>query len=223
MQKRQHSYLRDWVYGSIDGAVTTFAVIAGSLGADLNLMVVVILGIANLLGDGFSMAAANFLGTKTEHDEYHFYKTFEQRQIDEAPAGEREEIRQIFINKGFDGEDLERIVERVVSDKKLWIKTMLQEEYGLAASVRSPWVAALSTFSAFLLCGLIPLVPFLFHVRSAFELSIASTGLVFFLIGSVKSLWSLQSWWKSGFLTLLIGGVAAILAFTVGRLFRSFG
>ena len=64
------SYLRDWVYGGIDGTVTTFAVVAGVTGAALSTKALLILGVANLLADGFSMAAANFSGTRAEIEEY---------------------------------------------------------------------------------------------------------------------------------------------------------
>ena len=67
-QARRPNYLRDWIYGGIDGTVTTFAVVSGVAGAQLSSQVVIILGLANLLADGFSMAASNYSGTKTEID-----------------------------------------------------------------------------------------------------------------------------------------------------------
>src|SRR5260370_15215954 len=63
-----HNYLRDWIYGGIDGSVTTFAVVTGVIGAQLSPIVILIMGSANLLADGFSIAADNFPGTKTQHD-----------------------------------------------------------------------------------------------------------------------------------------------------------
>lgn len=213
-----HNYLRDWIYGGIDGAVTTFAVVSGVAGARLAPWIILALGFANLFADGFSMAASNFLGTKAEQEDLHRLEVIENRHIDLAPEGEREEVRQIFQSKGFDGADLERIVELVTSDRKRWVRTMLTEEYGLPHEIRSTWIAAISTFSAFLLCGLVPLLPFLFKVSHAFEISIVMTGIVFVLIGSAKSKWSTASWWRSGLTTLLVGAIAAALAYFAGVL-----
>ena len=111
------SYLRDWVYGGIDGTVTTFAVVAGVVGADLSTRALLILGAANLLADGFSMAAANFSGTKAEIEEYEQVRRMEERHVRVAPEGEREEIRQIFQAKGFKGEALDTVVD-VITEKK---------------------------------------------------------------------------------------------------------
>jgi vacuolar iron transporter family protein len=217
----RQNYLRDWIYGGIDGSVTTFAVVTGVVGASLSPMIIVILGFANLLADGFSMAASNFLGTKSEHDDMQRLAAIEHRHIEVAPEGEREEVRQIFAAKGFKGADLERVVELITSDPDCWVRTMLTEEYGLPREARSPWFAALSTFSAFAVCGLVPLVPFLFGSTNAFALSIALTAAVFFVIGSIKSRWSTMSWWRSGVSTLLVGGIASALAYAAGVLLRN--
>lgn len=216
----RYNYLRDWIYGGIDGTVTTFSIISGIVGAHLSPLIVLILGLANLLGDGFSMAASNFLGTKVEEEQYKYYKDFEKRQTVFAPEGEKEEIRQIFIKKGFSGKLLDDIVNHIISHEELWIETMLQEEYGLAKGVRSPLIAALYTFVAFFTCGSVPLLPFLFKLPHAFLIASISTGGLFFLIGSIKSLWSIYSWWRSGAQILFIGVVAAVLAYLVGFLFH---
>lgn len=217
----KHNYLRDWIYGGIDGSVTTFAVVTGVVGASLSPVVIVILGMANLLADGFSMAASNFLGTKAEHDDMRRLAAIEHRHIEVAPEGEREEVRQIFASKGFEGSDLERVVELITSDRDRWVRTMLTEEYGLPLEARSPWMAALSTFSAFALCGLVPLVPFLVGMKGAFAVSVALTGAIFFVIGSIKSRWSTARWWRSGLSTLFVGGIAATLAYLVGIFLRN--
>ena len=215
-----HNYLRDWIYGGIDGAVTTFAIVSGVVGAQLSPWIILVMGFANLFADGFSMAASNYLGTKAEHDDLKRLEAIENRHIELAPEGEREEVRQIYLNKGFMGEDLERVVDLITSDRNRWVETMLREEYGLPQEVRSAWSAALATFSAFLACGLVPLLPYLFRLNNAFEVSVIMTGVVFFAIGSLKSRWSTSSWWWSGVTTLLVGGIAATLAYLVGMSLR---
>ncbi|HXG92494.1 MAG TPA: VIT1/CCC1 transporter family protein [Blastocatellia bacterium] len=219
----RHSYLRDWVYGGIDGSVTTFAVVAGVVGAQLSTGVILIIGAANIIADGFSMAASNFLGTRTEHEEIKNIEAIERRHIKDFPEGEREEVRQIFRDKGFEGETLQRIVDSITSNREIWVRTMLTEEYGLPREVRSPWLAAASTFSAFMLCGLVPLLPFIFGAANAFLLSIVLTGLVFFVIGSIKSIWSTVAWWRSGLETLIVGSMAAALAYAAGIVLKGFG
>ena len=216
----RHSYLRDWIYGGIDGAVTTFAIVTGVVGAQLRPSVILVLGVANLFADGFSMAASNYLGTRAEREDFEHLEAVERRHVEAVPEGEREEVRQIFRGKGFDGRELEHVVALITSDDSRWVRTMLTEEYGLPASIRSPLRAALATFSAFCLCGLAPLVPYLFGAPEAFRLSTLLTGVVFFAIGSTKSRWSTASWWSSGLSTLLVGALAASLAYVVGTLLK---
>lgn len=215
------NYLRDWIYGGIDGAVTTFAVMAGVAGAALSPAIVLILGVANLIADGFSMAAANYSGTKTEYDDMLRLAEVEKKHIALVPEGEREEIRQILANKGLTGSALEEAVAAITSNEKVWIDTMLTEEYGLSPSVPNPLVAALYTFWAFVTCGIVPLIPFVLGVSNAFRWSVLATGVVFFAIGSIKSRWSLAPWWRSGLETLIIGMSAAGLAYAVGYLLRN--
>ena len=215
------SYLRDWVYGGIDGAVTTFAIVAGVVGADLSVRVVLILGIANLLADGFSMAAGNYSATKAEHDNHERLRSMEERHIRLVPEGEREEIRQLFQAKGFRGADLERAVDVITSSTTRWVDMMMAEEHGVSPVTRSPMMAGLATFAAFLLCGLVPLLPFVAGLAVDVTLSVAMTAMAFFVIGSLKSRWSTASWWWSGTETLFIGLAAAGVAYAVGVLLKS--
>ena len=211
----RRNYLRDWIYGGIDGTITTFAIIAGVVGAGLPGAVVLVLGLANLAADGFAMGAANYSGTKAELDEYRRLLAVEHKHIALVPSGEREEIRQIFAGKGFAGAELERIVAVMTSDEDRWAKTMAVEEYGLSPVVRSPIRAALNTSAAFVLCGLVPLASYLVAPHGI-AACVAATGLVFFAIGALKSRWSLAGWARSGAETLLIGMSAAALAFCIG-------
>jgi len=213
-QGPRSNYLRDWIYGGIDGAVTTFAIVAGVVGADLSAAVVLLLGFANLLADGFAMAASNYTATKAERDDYDRIIGIERKHIALVPEGEREEVRQIFAAKGFAGNDLERIVGVITADRALWAKTMAVEEYGLSPTPRSPVFAALSTFAAFILCGLVPLVTYL--SPGGLAACVVATGATFFGVGAIKSRWSRARWWKSGLETFVIGLSAAVVAFAVG-------
>ncbi len=219
----KRNYLRDWIYGGIDGAVTTFAIISGVKGAHLATNIILILGFANVIADGFSMAAANYLGTRSEKEEYDYYERYERQQIKRVPQGEAEEVRQIYKKKGFSGVALEKTVELITADEDHWVDTMMQEEYGLSRSLRSPWQSAWATFISFMLCGLCPLLPFLFGLRDAFFWSTVSVGVVFLLVGALKSLISIEPMYKSALLTLVVGSVAAALAYGVGALLRGIG
>jgi VIT1/CCC1 family predicted Fe2+/Mn2+ transporter len=214
------SYLRDWVYGGIDGTVTTFAVVSGVVGAHLAPNVILILGGASLIADGFAMAAGNYLATRAEHEEFHYAEAVERRHIATFPEGEREEVREILRGLGVRDELLEGVVTSITSDGDRWVRLMLRDEYGLPAAVRSARAAAAATFSAFLFCGLVPLVPFVVGVKNAFWVAAAATSLTFLFIGALKSRWSVRPWWHSGLVTLTVGGGAAGVAYAIGAWLR---
>lgn len=221
-----HSYLRDVVFGAVDGIVTTFAVVAGVAGAELSSGIVIILGMANLVGDGFSMAVSNFLATRSERQQRERARERERQHIAMIPDGEREEIRQIFAKKGFAGRDLERIVQTITSDVHLWEETMLREELGLGSVEASPLRAALATFAAFVVFGFIPLFTFVTHILThqttdhAFLISTILTAIAFFVVGAIKGQFVSEKWYWSGLETLGLGGGASILAYLAGRWLR---
>lgn len=221
--KPAYGYLGDAVLGAIDGCVTTFAIVAGAVGADLSGGVVVILGFANLIADGFSMAASNYLGTKSERERIDNIRLAEDRQIEAGPEGEREEIRQIFVRKGFTGEVLEKIVATITANRPLWVETMVREEFGMEITGRQPLKAAFATFAAFVCAGLLPLLSFVIpylesHAR--FRISILLAGVTFALIGVAKGMLLQRPVLRAGLETLLVGGGAAVLAYAVGAWLR---
>jgi VIT1/CCC1 family predicted Fe2+/Mn2+ transporter len=212
--------LRDIVYGGIDGSVTTFAIVAGVAGAGLSSFVIVALGLANVLADGFSMAVGNYSGTKAELDNIKRIRAIEKRHIALYPDGERDEVREILAQKGLSGQVLEDATEAITADRENWINLMIEGEYGLGSVDPHPVKAAMATFLAFLVAGMVPLLPFLLALDSAFTLSVCMTMGVFFAIGALKSRWSLTPWWRSGLETFAIGGAAAMIAYFVGSLFH---
>ncbi|HKL65464.1 MAG TPA: VIT1/CCC1 transporter family protein [Roseovarius sp.] len=213
--------LRDAVYGAIDGAVTTFAIVAGVAGAGLSPFVIVALGIANVLADGFSMAAANYSGTKAEFDNRRRLRRVEERHIRRYPEGERLEVREILAQKGLSGAVLNEATDAITRDRENWIALMMEGEYGLGGIDPHPAAAAVTTFFAFLVAGCLPLLPFIIGLDNAFAVSAAMTMVTFFGIGAIKSHWSLSPWWRSAFETLAIGGTAATIAYFVGTLFHA--
>lgn len=225
-EARRPSYLRDFVYGAIDGTVTTFAVVAGAAGADLRPAIVIILGTANLVADGFSMAIGNYFATRTEMQQRDRARRQEEDHVRQIPEGEREEIRQIFAAKGFGGDDLDRAVEVITSDPRLWVDTMMVEELRLPPEMRDPVRSGLTTFAAFVTAGFLPLMAFVYesiaHATPGdpFVLSSILTGVAFFLIGIGKSPFVGVPWWRGGLETLEVGGIAAVLAYVIGMLLK---
>lgn len=216
-------YLPDAVLGAIDGGVTTFAVVAGAVGGGLPGVAVIVLGAANLLADGFSMAASNYLAAKSEREDVERIRRQEERHIDQVPEGEREEVRQIFAGKGFSGEVLDQVVAVITANRRVWIETMLTEEHGLQLIGRNPLRAGLATFVAFALVGLLPLLPFLvapWEVAQGFSISIAITVAAFLGVGLLKGRVLRRSLLGSGIETLLIGSCAAVLAYVAGYAMR---
>jgi len=151
--------VEDFVYGATDGAVTTFAVVAGVFGASLAPSIILILGFANLLADGFSMSIGNYLGSKTQSEYIQNQRKREEWEIDNLVEQEKDEIRDIYKEKGFKDDLLDEIVRVITSRRKVWIDTMMKEELGLIEDRRKPRDTAITTFIAFNAIGLIPLVP----------------------------------------------------------------
>jgi vacuolar iron transporter family protein len=218
--------IRDFVYGATDGAVTTFAVVAGVVGAGLFPSIILILGFANLIADGFSMAIGNYLGSKSQKEYMEKVRRREEWEIDNLVEQEKQEIRDIYTKKGFKAELLDEIVNVITSRRKVWVDTMMREELGLIEDKKQPLDAAITTFAAFNLVGLIPLIPFVFlHVSGflistehAFLYSVIFTAISFFIIGIVRGKIVNKSLFRTGLSTLAVGGIAATVAYIVGYL-----
>ena len=168
------SDLRDWTYGATNGAVTTFVIVAGVVGADLPTMVAPVLGLAILFANGFATAARRYTNTKLAH---------------------RSRAKAVLA------EDI------------------TAKDYDLSRYMRSPTQAALNTFAAFILCGLVPLIAFLL-APTKLSVCVVATACAFFAIGAAKSRYSLTAWWRSGLDTVFLGMGAAALAYAAGHTLR---
>lgn len=217
------NYLKDFIYGSIDGIITTFAIVSGVYGAQLSSGVIIILGLANLIADGFSMGISNYLGTKSENELIDNAKSEELEHIKHYPEGEKEEIRQIFAKKGFSGVELEKAVDTITSDVNRWVDTMVQDELGFSLSKKSAVKSGLTTFIAFILIGFVPLAAFILNwlipglIEKPFIVSSVLTFIAFFMVGAFKTKFVGKKWYINGLETLIIGGVAATIAFYIGH------
>jgi VIT1/CCC1 family predicted Fe2+/Mn2+ transporter len=218
---RSQDYLPEFVYGGMDGIVTTFAVVAGAAGAGLDSSVVIILGFANLIADGFSMSVGSYLANHSEKHTYEKYRRLEYLEVDHNPEEGREEVRQIFIKKGLKGRSLERVVKAITSDRDVWVDTMMKDELGLTPGSRSPLSKAVVTFFSFIAVGLVPMVVFLVDYlvgvgSNLFLLSSVMTVAAFIGVGFLKSYVGEQPLWKGVLETLSLGVGAALLAYWVG-------
>lgn len=222
--RRNHDYLSDAILGGIDGCVTTFAVVAGATGGSLSSLVVVVLGFANLIADGFSMAVGNYHATRSQRERVEQTRRSEERHIERVPEGEREEIRQIFAQKGFGGDTLEQVVDTITANRRLWVDTMITEEHGLQLEGPDPVRAGAVTFTAFFLVGLVPLLPYVVPgvpADTSFASSAVLTAAAFFAIGWAKGVRLEQPRLKAAWETLWTGGAAALLAYGAGWLLRA--
>lgn len=222
-------YIGNLVYGGLDGIVTTFAVVSGVAGASLGLGVVLILGLANMLGDGLSMAIGAYLSSKSEREYYEREREREAWEIEHVPEGERAELIEIYKADGYTDEDTRQIVDVQTKDKKRWLDAMMVQELGLLPDDRRPALSALATFAAFVIAGTVPLTVYLVGLVVpidpvvAFRSSVLLSGLALFSLGAAKVLVTERNWLRSGLEMLFVGGLAAGAAYLVGFLLRGLG
>ncbi|HSJ68169.1 MAG TPA: VIT1/CCC1 transporter family protein [Anditalea sp.] len=221
----QH-YLREFVYGGIDGAVTTFAVVAGAVGANLDPAIIIILGFANLLADGFSMSVGAYLSAKSDQENFDKHKAVEYWEVDNLPEKERQEIEEIYASKGFEGELLQKVVDVITADRDRWVDEMMKDELQMMEETKSPFKIGLATLISFIMVGFIPLMIYVYDYfrETAFDVFLWTsifTGLAFAAVGWMKSYVNQTNVYKSVGETLALGLLAALVAYFVGDFLES--
>jgi VIT1/CCC1 family predicted Fe2+/Mn2+ transporter len=225
-QNRLHKlepYLGEFVYGGMDGCVTTFAVVAGSVGANLNSSVIIILGFANLLADGFAMSVGAYLSAKTQKDNFEKYRAHASKNMESAHEVEKQEIRRIYSQKGFEGTLLNQVVEVITRDKDRWIDVKMKEGLQISRPAKSPlWIGGI-TFISFIFIGLIPLVVFILDYLEPIEMNLfvtssTLTAIGFLIIGWLKAHVNQTHRLKGISETVGLGAIAAVVAYYVGYL-----
>ncbi|MEK7099440.1 MAG: VIT1/CCC1 transporter family protein [Patescibacteria group bacterium] len=217
---RTGRHIKDVVYAANDGIVTTFAVVAATVGGSLSPLTILIVGIANLFADGFSMASGDYLGSKSEADFYAKEEAEEYREIRERPDDERQEIRDILEQKGYAGADLDEMTRLVCANDTMWVDLMMHDELGMQKpGGDSSLQSAMRTFCSFVIAGSIPLLPYIFMGTGAlFGIAVTGTAGALFIIGALRSFFSQSSWIFCGCEMLVIGGSAAALSYGIGAL-----
>lgn len=224
-----HQYIGDMVYGGLDGIVTTFAVVSGVAGAELGAGIILILGLANLLADGFSMASGAYLSSKSEREYYQHERNRESWEVEHFPEGEKAELVHVYESSGYSRADAEKLVEIQSQDKERMVDAMMVHELGLLPDERRPILSALATFVSFLIAGSVPLLVYLVNLFTpvapevSFPVSLALSGLALFVLGAAKVFVTARNWFRSGIEMLAVGGLAAGVAYLVGFLLRGLG
>lgn len=215
-------YLKDVVYAASDGIVATFAIVAAAVGGGLAPGIILIIGVADMIAEAISMAAANYLGTRSAHDFYAKEEAEEWAEVRERPDEEEREVRDILAAKGYAGKDLDDLTRLITLKKEYWVRFMMQEELQLPAPEdASPVRSSAITFFAFVVAGSIPLLPYVFFGdRATFFSAAASTGIALFGVGALRTYFSKQSWVLLGLQMLAIGGAAAAIAYVIGAALR---
>lgn len=224
-------YLKEIIYGGNDGIVTTFAVVAGfagaqKIGADpiLPALTVLLFGIANLFSDGASMALGNFLSLRSEQD---VYKSEKKKEIAEIRANkdmEKEETYEILVSRGFSHDHAKKITEIYSTNENYWAEFMMDKEIKLPNPENSnPFFTGLATFISFTIFGFIPLIPYIFFaggatndfITSAFFalLALVALGILRYQVTRLQIVRSIGE-------VVLVGCIAATIAFIVGLMFR---
>lgn len=222
-------YLGELVYGGLDGIVTTFAVVSGVAGANLGADIVLILGLANLFADGFSMATGAYLSTRSEQEYYDQERRREAWEVEHFPEGERAELVELYRARGYPAADAEQLVAIQSRDRERWVDAMMLEELEMLRNDGNPLMNAAATLLAFVMAGSVPLLVYLLGLvvptpaGLAFPVSLALSALALFGLGAAKVLVTGQKPLRSGLEMLLVGGLAAAVAYGVGALLRGLG
>ena len=209
--------MRDLVLGSSDGLVGFLAFVSGVSASLPTQRAIVLAGVAEVFAGGTSMGLGAYLGAKSERQFYEKELKRERREIREMPHEEREEIRQIYRRKGFEGAELEMVVERITEDKDRWLRIMMHEELGLTQSVFVPPIrAGLGVGLSYMVGAMFPLAPYFILERPyALFASMVLTVAVLFAVGAARGQITQLSWWKSGLEMAGLGAAGALVCYGI--------
>lgn len=212
--------LRAAVFGVNDGLISNFGLVMGIAGSNVEPRFVLVAGIAGLLAGAFSMAAGEYVSVRSQRELYEQQLALEAEELEASPEEEHEELALIYQAKGIAADQANELARQILSNPETAIQTLAREELGLDPdSLGSPWLAALSSFVAFAIGAVIPVVPYLL-IRSSAALTVSAIvcGISLFLVGALISLFTGRNMAYSGFRMVGIGALAAGVTFLVGRM-----
>jgi len=216
--RRSTSGLSDVILGGQDGLVNVLGVILGIAAATNDPRIVMVAGLAATFAESISMGAVAYTSTLADADYYDSERERELRHIEQIPKLERAEVSQIYTEKGFEGELLERIVNTITANPDVWVTVMMAEEHQLAPVNRGQaWKSALVVGISAIVGSLIPLAPFaVLPVATSMWVSVLVTALVLFAVGAYKAQVTVGKPGRSGLEMAIIGTVSALVGYAVG-------
>ncbi len=227
---KESNYIRDVVFGFGDGVNTSLGIVAGIGGATVGVDIVILAAIIGMFTGAKAMAVQNYLAVKSQIEILQSEIKREEYEIENTPEKEREEIVEIYKAKGFVGEELNMVVNKITSNKGVWLKTMLTEELGLNLEILgSPIKGAIVMFISFLVGGILPILPYfivktgLINNFTALLIAISISLTSSFVIGAIKGRLAKKSWIKGGLEMSLLGTGIALLGYGIGSEMNNLG
>ncbi|MER7641079.1 VIT1/CCC1 transporter family protein [Streptomyces sp. NPDC126522] len=212
-------WLRPAVFGAMDGLVSNLALMTGVVGGAVSHQTVVITGLAGLAAGAFSMAAGEYTSVASQRELVEAELDVERRELRKHPEDEEGELASLYVSRGVEPVLAREVAKQLSRDPEQALEIHAREELGIdPGDLPSPLVAAVSSFGAFALGALLPVLPFLLGATSLMPaLLLALVGL--FGCGAVVARVTARSWWFSGLRQLALGGAAAGVTYALGTLF----
>jgi VIT1/CCC1 family predicted Fe2+/Mn2+ transporter len=220
---KESNYIRDLVFGFGDGVNTSLGIVAGVGGAIITADVVILAALVGMFTGAKAMAVQNYLAVKSQRQILESEIKREEYEIETIPNKEKQEIEEIYKLKGFEGEELKKVVDKVTSNKEVWLKTMLTEELGLNLEILgNPLKGALVMFGSFLLGGILPILPYfvvkagLMSSVTAIAVAIAISLVSSFIVGAIKAHMAQMNLVKGGIEMAGLGTGIALVGYGIG-------
>lgn len=229
MHQTEGGFLKPLIFGGLDGILTSFAIVAGASGGNMDVTVVLVLGFSNIFADALAMGVGEFLSSKAENEWILSERRRENWEMENYPEGEIREMIDIYESRGMNREDATKVIETMAKYKDFFVDIMMTEELALQVPEEDHKIESMKEgvvmFCAFATFGSLPLlgyviIPALFPTLGEEVLFTAAciiTGLVLFGMGCVKSIFSAANWFICGLETFLLGGACATVAYTIGQ------